>query len=138
MANELILIVEDNPKNLKLVRDTLQVRAIGDGPGLPGIRAQSGGPEPTWCAIGVMQVMPATGRDMKVGDISQIEPNIHAGVKFLRAMMNKYYANEPMDQLNKGLFTFAAYDAGPGRIGQLRKLAAQRGLNPNLWSTTSS
>jgi two-component system cell cycle response regulator DivK len=25
MANELILIVEDNPKNLKLVRDTLQV-----------------------------------------------------------------------------------------------------------------
>jgi membrane-bound lytic murein transglycosylase MltF len=84
-------------------------------------------------AIGVMQVMPATGRDMQVGDISQIEPNIHAGVKFLRAMMNKYYANEPMDQLNKGLFTFAAYNAGPGRIGQLRKLAAQRGLNPNLW-----
>jgi CheY-like chemotaxis protein len=26
MANELILIVEDNPKNLKLVRDVLQVR----------------------------------------------------------------------------------------------------------------
>ena len=25
MANELVLIVEDNPKNLKLVRDTLQV-----------------------------------------------------------------------------------------------------------------
>ncbi len=26
MANELILIIEDNPKNLKLVRDTLQVK----------------------------------------------------------------------------------------------------------------
>src|SRR5262250_650745 len=26
MANELILIVEDNPKNLKLLRDTLQVK----------------------------------------------------------------------------------------------------------------
>jgi CheY-like chemotaxis protein len=26
MANELILLVEDNPKNLKLVRDTLQVK----------------------------------------------------------------------------------------------------------------
>jgi membrane-bound lytic murein transglycosylase MltF len=84
-------------------------------------------------AIGVMQVMPATGKDMKVGDITQIDPNIHAGVKFLRAMMNEYYANEPMDQLNKGLFTFAAYNAGPGRVAQLRKLAAQRGLNPNLW-----
>ncbi len=84
-------------------------------------------------AIGVMQVMPATGKDMRVGDINQIEPNIHAGVKFLRAMMNEYYANEPMDPFNKGLFTFAAYNAGPGRIRGLRKLAAERGLNPNVW-----
>jgi membrane-bound lytic murein transglycosylase MltF len=84
-------------------------------------------------AIGVMQVMPATGKSMKVGDITQIEPNIHAGVKFIRAMMNEYYANEPMDQLNKGLFSFAAYNAGPGRIRGLRRLAAERGLNPNVW-----
>ena len=84
-------------------------------------------------AIGIMQVMPATGRDMAVGDITQIEPNIHAGVKFVRVMMNEYYANEPMDQLNKGLFTFAAYNAGPGRIRQLRRLSAERGLNPNVW-----
>jgi membrane-bound lytic murein transglycosylase MltF len=84
-------------------------------------------------AIGVMQVMPATGKDMKVGDINEIDPNIHAGVKFLRAMMNEYYAKEPMDQLNKGLFTFAAYNAGPGRVSQLRKLAVQRGLDPNVW-----
>jgi len=84
-------------------------------------------------AIGVMQVMPATGKDMRVGDINEIEPNVHAGVKFLRAMMNEYYAKEPMDQLNKGLFTFAAYNAGPGRVRGLRKTAAERGLNPNVW-----
>jgi membrane-bound lytic murein transglycosylase MltF len=84
-------------------------------------------------AIGIMQVMPATGRDMRVGDITLLEPNIHAGIKFLRAMMNEYYASEPMDQLNRGPFTFAAYNAGPGRIAGLRRLAAQRGLNPNVW-----
>ena len=84
-------------------------------------------------AIGVMQLMPATGKDMGVGDITELDPNIHAGVKFLRAMMNEQYAHEPMDRLNKGLFTFAAYNAGPGRIDQLRKLAAWRGLNPNVW-----
>jgi membrane-bound lytic murein transglycosylase MltF len=84
-------------------------------------------------AVGIMQVMPQTGRDMAVGDIRQIEPNIHAGVKFLRAMMNEYYANEPMDQLNRSLFTFAAYNAGPGRVAGLRRLAAQRGLDPNVW-----
>ena len=84
-------------------------------------------------AIGIMQVMPATGKDMKVGDINQLEPNIHAGVKFLRAMMNEYYAKEPMDQLNRGLFTFAAYNAGPGRVRGLRRTAAERGLDPNVW-----
>lgn len=84
-------------------------------------------------AIGVMQVMPATGQDMAVGDIAQIEPNIHAGVKYMRFMMDQFYANEPMDRLNKGLFTFASYNAGPGRMQQLRKLATKRGLDPNVW-----
>ena len=84
-------------------------------------------------AIGVMQVMPATGQELGVGDITQVEPNIHAGVKYIRYMVDHYYANEPMDKLNKGLFAFAAYNAGPGRISQLRKRAAERGLDPNKW-----
>src|SRR6478672_6153243 len=32
-------------------------------------------------AIGVMQVMPPTGKELNVGDITKVEPNIHAGVK---------------------------------------------------------
>jgi membrane-bound lytic murein transglycosylase MltF len=84
-------------------------------------------------AIGVMQIMPATGKKMQVGDITRIEPNIHAGVKYMRFMVNQFYENEPMNKLNKGLFAFAAYNAGPGRISQLRGLAAKRGLNPNVW-----
>jgi membrane-bound lytic murein transglycosylase MltF len=84
-------------------------------------------------AVGVMQVMPATGKELGVGDIRQLEPNIHAGVKYVRFMMDKYYADEPMDQLNKGLFTFASYNAGPGRVRQLRREAEKRGLNPNVW-----
>ena len=84
-------------------------------------------------AVGIMQVMPATGKELAVGDIHQIEPNIHAGVKYVRFMLDKYYGDEPMDVLNKGLFTFASYNAGPGRIAQLRKIAKERGLNPNVW-----
>ena len=84
-------------------------------------------------AVGVMQLMPATGKDMAVGDISQLEPNIHAGVKYIRFMVDQYYANEPMDELNKGLFAFASYNAGPGRIRQMRAEAARRGLDPNVW-----
>jgi membrane-bound lytic murein transglycosylase MltF len=85
-------------------------------------------------AIGVMQVMPATGADMKVGDITQTEANIHAGVKYMRFMMDQYFKDEPkMDRLNKGLLTFASYNAGPGRIRQLRREAEKRGLDPNVW-----
>jgi membrane-bound lytic murein transglycosylase MltF len=84
-------------------------------------------------AIGIMQVMPATGKDLAVGDIHQVEPNIHAGVKYFRFMMDQYYKNEPMDAVNKGLMTLASYNAGPGRIRQLRKETARRGLNPNVW-----
>jgi membrane-bound lytic murein transglycosylase MltF len=38
-----------------------------------------------------------------------------------------------MDQLNKALFTFASYNAGPARVRRLREEAATRGLDPNLW-----
>jgi membrane-bound lytic murein transglycosylase MltF len=84
-------------------------------------------------AVGVMQVMPKTGADLEVGDIRELEPNIHAGVKYIRFMIDRYYADEPMDALNKGLFAFASYNAGPARIRQLRQKAAARGLDPNKW-----
>jgi membrane-bound lytic murein transglycosylase MltF len=84
-------------------------------------------------AIGVMQVMPATGKELNVGDINQVEPNINAGIKYMRWMIDQYYGKEPMTKLDKALFAFASYNAGAGRISQLRKEAAKRGLNPNVW-----
>jgi membrane-bound lytic murein transglycosylase MltF len=80
-----------------------------------------------------MQVMPTTGKDMKVGDIKELEANVHAGVKYIRFVIDQYYANEPMDRLNKGLFAFASYNAGPGRVRQFRAEAKRRGLDPNVW-----
>ncbi len=84
-------------------------------------------------AIGVMQVMPPTGKELNVGDIHEVDANIHAGVKYMRFMMDRYYKDEPMDNLNKVLMTFASYNAGPGRLRQLRRETAQRGLDPNVW-----
>jgi membrane-bound lytic murein transglycosylase MltF len=84
-------------------------------------------------AIGVMQVMPATGKDMKVGDITVTETNINAGIKYMRWMIDNYYGDAPMTPLDKALFAFASYNAGAGRISQLRKEATKRGLDPNVW-----
>lgn len=84
-------------------------------------------------AIGIMQLMPATGEEMRVGDIHKEEPNIHAGVKYFHSMVERLYGNEPMDEQNKILFTFAAYNCGPARVKQLRAEAANEGLDPNVW-----
>jgi membrane-bound lytic murein transglycosylase MltF len=84
-------------------------------------------------AIGVMQLMPATGKEMKTGDITQLEPNIHAGIKYVRLLRDQFFESAPMDERNKILFSFAAYNAGPARVQKLQKEAEQRGLNPNVW-----
>jgi membrane-bound lytic murein transglycosylase MltF len=84
-------------------------------------------------AIGVMQLMPATGKELGVGDIRQIEPNIHAGVKYMDQLMSRYFKDARFDEQNRTLFAFAAYNAGPGRIQQMRTIAKDRGLDPDLW-----
>ena len=86
-------------------------------------------------AIGVTQILPSTAADPNVNipNIEEIENNIHAGVKYLRFIRNRYFEKEPMDSLNKMLFTFATYNAGAGKIAQLRKQAQQKGLNANVW-----
>jgi membrane-bound lytic murein transglycosylase MltF len=84
-------------------------------------------------AVGVMQVLPETGREMQVGDVRQLDPNIHAGTKYLRFMTDRYFKDAPMDPVDKMLFAFASYNAGPARVAQLRKEAKETGLDPNVW-----
>jgi membrane-bound lytic murein transglycosylase MltF len=86
-------------------------------------------------AIGVMQVLPTTAKDPNVNipDIQKLENNIHAGTKYLRFIIDRYYEDEPMNDLNKLLFGFAAYNAGPSKINALRRKAGAMGLDPNVW-----
>jgi membrane-bound lytic murein transglycosylase MltF len=86
-------------------------------------------------ALGVMQIKPSTARDPNVDipDITDLENNIHAGAKYLRFLVDRYFVSPTIDSLNAGLFAMAAYNAGPARVIQLRKQAAQAGLNPDLW-----
>jgi membrane-bound lytic murein transglycosylase MltF len=84
-------------------------------------------------AIGIMQIMPETGEKLKVGDIHLTEPNIHAGAKYMDQLMTNYFADAQFDEMNRTLFAFASYNAGPGNIARMRDLAAKRGLDPNQW-----
>ena len=84
-------------------------------------------------AIGVMQVMPATGKELNVGDISVTEPNIHAGVKYMDQLMTKYFPEANFTENDRTLFAFASYNCGPGNVSKMRKEAAKRGLDPDKW-----
>ena len=84
-------------------------------------------------AIGVMQIMPATGQGLKVGDIKVTESNIHGGTKYMDQLMTQYFQDATFDEQNRTLFAFASYNAGPGNIARMRKEAEKRGLDPNRW-----
>jgi len=86
-------------------------------------------------AVGIMQVKPATAAapPISIPDVMTAEPNIHAGVKVLRDIADKYFSDPKIDPENRMLFTFAAYNAGPNRIAELRSKAPAQGLDPNKW-----
>lgn len=86
-------------------------------------------------AVGIMQLLPDTAADQNVGipNIENLEDNVHAGHKYLRFIQDRYFNDPEIDNLNKHLLTFAAYNAGPKRILDLRDEAKSRGLDPNVW-----
>lgn len=86
-------------------------------------------------AVGIMQVLPSTAREpyINIPNIQEAEDNIHAGIKYMNFMYNRYFMDDEMGPLNKHLFVFAAYNAGPARIRQLQQIAKAQGLNPNVW-----
>lgn len=84
-------------------------------------------------AVGVMQLLPSTGKAMGVGDIHKLEPNIHAGAKYLRRIMDRYFDDADIDEQNQTLLAMASYNAGPTRVSQLRRETGRKGLDADVW-----
>src|SRR5262245_36628347 len=84
-------------------------------------------------ALGLMQVMPRTARDLEAGDVRQPEPGIRAGVKLL-ARYAAMYREPEIGELDRLHFALAAYNCGPGHVADGRRLAADLKLDPARWS----
>lgn len=86
-------------------------------------------------AIGVMQLLPSTAADPKVGitEIERVDANIHAGIKYLDFLRDRYFDDPEIDPLDQLLLSLGAYNAGPARMTRMRQRAAQRGYDPNVW-----
>jgi len=84
-------------------------------------------------AVGVMQLLPTTGAEMEVGDVLELENNIHAAAKYVRFMIDRYYDDPEIDEEDRVLLALASYNAGPRRVRELRAQARTEGLDPNRW-----
>jgi membrane-bound lytic murein transglycosylase MltF len=86
-------------------------------------------------AVGIMQIMPKTATDKSVNipDIHLLENNIHAGVKYLNFLRNRYFSDPAIEPAARVDFSWAAYNAGPAKIIRLRQKAKRRGFDPDKW-----
>jgi membrane-bound lytic murein transglycosylase MltF len=86
-------------------------------------------------AVGIMQVIPkdAAASPINISNVGTADNNIHAGAKMMRNIQDTYFSDPKIEPVNKTLFVFASYNAGPNRIERLRKEAPAMGLDPNVW-----
>ncbi len=83
-------------------------------------------------ASGLLQVLPTTGRSLKVYDLLDPVANIKAGVQYLKWIYDQF---EEMEEDDRLLASLAAYNAGPGHVQDARRLASKMGLDPNRWES---
>ena len=86
-------------------------------------------------AIGIMQVMPETaaGPPIFMDNVESPDDNIRAGIKYMRYLVDQFFNDPEIDEVNRHLFAFAAYNAGPNRVARLRRQAPEYGLDANKW-----
>jgi membrane-bound lytic murein transglycosylase MltF len=86
-------------------------------------------------AVGIMQVRPETAADPRVGipDVTRVEDNIRAGVKYLSFLRDHYFSDPEILPRDRVRFSLAAYNAGPVKMRRARTTAGKMNLDPNRW-----
>lgn len=86
-------------------------------------------------AVGIMQVRPETAEDKRIGidKVHLLENNIHAGVKYLAFLRDRYYKTPEINLRDQVRLTIASYNAGPAKIRRARSLAKEMKLDSNRW-----
>ena len=86
-------------------------------------------------AVGIMQIKPSTASDPNVGidNVSDVDGNVHAGTKYMRFLMDRYFSDENINDFDRWLLALAAYNAGPSRVINLRNEAERNGYDPDVW-----
>jgi membrane-bound lytic murein transglycosylase MltF len=70
---------------------------------------------------------------ISIPNVLTAENDIHSGVQVLHTISGTYFYDPQIDPMNRLLFTFAAYYAGPTRIAAIRKKHPRKVWGPNKW-----
>lgn len=86
-------------------------------------------------AVGIMQIKPSTAKDknIRIKNVYELENNVHAGVKYLAFLRDRYFTAPEIKEAASIHFSLAAYNAGPANVRKMRARARKMGLNPNVW-----
>jgi membrane-bound lytic murein transglycosylase MltF len=86
-------------------------------------------------ALGLMQLLPATAAYVGIDDAGPVGANIQAGVRYLAYLRDQVLGNDNnLDEQARQHFMLAAYNAGPGRLRELRAMTRDElGLDPDRW-----
>ena len=86
-------------------------------------------------AVGLMQIKPSTAKDkhILIKDVYKLENNVHAGVKYLAFLRDRYFTSPEIERGASVHLSLAAYNAGPAKVRKMRARAQKMGLDPNIW-----
>jgi membrane-bound lytic murein transglycosylase F len=83
-------------------------------------------------AVGLMQLLPETGKAHGAEDLFDPEENIRAGADYL-SWLDKYWSKYIDDKDERIKFILASYNIGFGHIEDARRLAEKHNADPNIW-----
>jgi membrane-bound lytic murein transglycosylase F len=87
-------------------------------------------------ATGLLQLMPATGRQYGVKNPLDPEDNVAGAVRFLK-WLTQYWLDRIPDEQERLKFILASYNTGAGHVDDAQRLTVKYGGNPQSWEDVS-
>ena len=82
-------------------------------------------------AQGLMQIMPDTGFQLGFTNLQDPEESIHAGTKYMHQLIERFDLEIPTESRIR--FALASYNVGYGHLLDARRLAREKGWDPDRW-----
>lgn len=87
-------------------------------------------------AVGLLQLMPGTAREVGVGNSRDPDQNVAGAVRYI-GKLEKQWKDEVPDPKERLKFVLASYNAGRGHVLDAQRLATKNGQDPKVWDNVA-